>query len=72
MTPRTDVCHFCEDYRTAILHATSDERKRDLLAELAKHLEEAQKEHDDYLAAIEKSKLVTATSNKHPAFAHVT
>ena len=69
MTPRTDVCHFCEDYRITIQRAIG---KKGLLAEFTKYLEEAQKEHDFYLAAIEKLKLALAASNAQPAFAHVT
>ena len=60
------------NYRTAIQHATSDECKKDFGAEFTKHLEEAQKECDAYLAAIEKSKLALTTSNERPTFAHIT
>ena len=65
MTPRTDVCHYCEDYRTAIQGAVTDSAKTTLVTQFGKHLEEAQKERDAYLAAIEKLK-------QEPNFGHYT
>ena len=57
MTPRTDVCKTCEDHRSAIQTAvTEDDRKRSL-SDFSLHLEEAQKERMAYLDAIEKSTL---------------
>ena len=72
MTPRTDVCHFCEDFHTAIQRATSDDDKKHLLAEFSAHLEEAQKERDAFLAAIDRSKQALAANSKYPAYAHIT
>ena len=72
MTPETDVCHFCEDFRTAIQRAVCDDNKKALLAEFQTHLEEAQKERDASLAAIEKSKLALAANTEQPTYAHIT
>ena len=69
MTPRSDVCHYCEDYRTAIQCAVSETDKATHLAEFGKHVEDAQKERDAYLAAIEESKRAIAT-NSEPNFGH--
>ena len=71
MTPRTDVCHYCEDYRIAIQGAVTDSDKTTLVAEFGEHLEEAQKERDAYLAAIEKAKKASTTS-REPNFSHFT
>ena len=43
---------------SAIQRATSDDDKKHLLAEFSAHLEEAQKERDAYLAAIDRSNLL--------------
>ncbi len=52
MTPRTDVCQTCENYRINIQRAMSEDEKKRLLSEFSMHLEVAQKERDTYLAAI--------------------
>ena len=56
ITPRTDVCHYCEDYCIAIQGDVTDSDKTTLVAEFGKYLEETQKERDAYLAVIEKAK----------------
>ena len=71
MTPRSDVCHYCEDYHTAIQCAVSETDKATYLAEFGKHVEDAQKEHNAYIAAIEESKRAIAT-NSEPNFGHFT
>ena len=74
MTPRTDVCYRCEDYRSAIQRAVTENGKQTLLAEFGGHLEEAQKERDAYLAVIERSKQAYSTREQQtiPTFGHYT
>ena len=69
MTPRTDVCHYCENYRIAIQGAVTDSDKAILVAEFREHLE-AQKECHAYLAVIEKAK--KAGTSQEPNFGHFT
>lgn len=75
MTPRTDVCQTCENYRYAIQRALTEDMKKQKLSEFSAHLEIAQKERDFYLAAIKKSKEAAALSvcdNGTPSFLHLT
>ena len=75
MTPRTDVCQRCENFRISIQRAVSEECKKTLLAEFSMHLEVAQKERDTYLLAIKKSKEAAASAsekNSIPTFTHIT
>ena len=44
MTPRTDVCHYCEEYRVLIVKAISENDKVRLAQEFKEHVAEAQKE----------------------------
>ena len=55
MTPRTDVCHYCENFRVLIPKALSEEDKLSLAHKFQKHVDEAQKEREYYLASIRKS-----------------
>ena len=71
MTPRTDVCHYCEGYRIEIQHAFTESKKENLLHRFKTHLEDAQKERDAYLAAIEQSKHANSTSEQ-PDYVHYT
>ena len=57
---------------SAIQRATSDDDKKHLLAEFSAHLEEAQKERDAYIAAIDRSKQALAANREYPAYAHIT
>ena len=75
MTPRTDVCQKCENFRVAIKQAVSEDEKKQLLSDFSAHLEVAQKERDEYLAAIKKSKEAASAAsetNSIPAFTHLT
>ena len=74
MTPRTDVCQYCENYRIAIQQAVTEDDKKKLLAEFSEHLEVAQKERDCYLASIKNSKEACAAAGEGniPSFTHLT
>ena len=74
MTPWTDVCQLCENYRVIIQQAVTEDEKKKLLDEFSTHLEVAQKERDTYLAAIEKSKQAASTTSEGsiPPFTHLT
>ena len=43
MTPRTDVCHLCEEHRCTIQRAVTEHEKKKIMSEFKQHLEEAQK-----------------------------
>jgi hypothetical protein len=75
MTPRTDVCQTCENYRISIQRAMSEDEKKKLLSEFSTHLEVAQKEREMYLAAIKRSKEAAVSAcenNSVPTFTHIT
>jgi hypothetical protein len=75
MTPRTDVCYKCENFRILIQRAVSEAGKKELTLKFQNHIEEAQKERDAYLGAMEKAKKALATSkseNATPLFGHYT
>ena len=55
MTPRTDVCHYCEDYRVLISKAVSEVDKIKLTQEFKAHVEVAQKERQHYLDSMKKA-----------------
>ena len=42
MTPRTDVCHYCEDFRVEIVKAVTEADKTRLAQCFKEHVEEAQ------------------------------
>lgn len=44
MTPRTDVCHYCESYRVQIKHAILEFDKIHLSNKFKEHVTTAQKE----------------------------
>ena len=71
MTPRSDVCKRCEDYRSSVQEAVTEDEKKQKLAEFSQHLEDAQKERDAYLAAIEKAK-VSRSPTGDQKFSHLT
>ena len=56
MSPRTDVCHYCESYRVAIKEAILETDKIRLAERFKDHVTSAQKEREFYLTCIERSK----------------
>ena len=48
MTPRTDVCQKCEDFRSQVSHAVTEDEKRDALQHFNDHLQDAQTEREFY------------------------
>ena len=48
---------MCEDYRSSIQDAVTEDEKQQNLAEFSQHIDDAQKERAAYLAAIDKAKL---------------
>ena len=59
----TDVCKVCEDHRSAIQEAVTEGEKKQKILDFSQHVEEAQKERDAYLEAIEKSKVAMLNRN---------
>ena len=55
MTPRTDVCHYCEDFRVEIVKAVTEADKTKLAQGFKEHVEEAQKERKFYCDCIKKA-----------------
>ena len=55
MTPRTDVCHHCENYRVLISKAVCEDDKLRLAQEFKVHVDEAQNERQHYLDSMKKA-----------------
>ena len=70
MTPRTDVCHYCEDFRVGIVAAVTESDKTKLAHDFQKHVEEAQKEREYYLTCIRRAEESTALGT--PQYCHYT
>jgi len=70
MTPRTDVCHHCEDYRVLISKATSEVDKVRLAQEFKEHVELAQKEQQYYLDSMKKAE--ESVCDGLPSYCHYT
>lgn len=56
MTLHTDVCHYCEGFRVAIVRAVAETEKARLTQDFKEHSEEAQMERKYYLDCIERAK----------------
>lgn len=73
MTPRTDVCHYCENYRVLISKAISEDDKLRLTQEFKEHVDEAQKERQYYLESMKMGEgSVANASNNPPPYCHYT
>ena len=73
MTPRTDVCHYCEEYRVLIVKAISENDKVRLAQEFKEHVAEAQKERQYYLDSIKRGEgSITSISDGPPSYCHYT
>lgn len=73
MTPRTDVCHYCEEYRVLISKAINEDDKLRFSQEFKEHVEEAQKERQHYLDSIKKGEeSIASTSDGPPSYCHYT
>lgn len=70
MTPRTDVCAICENFRTQIKNSTSEEEKVSVTSDFSSHLQEAQEERDYYLTSMEKA--TSELASAPPQYAHYT
>ena len=55
MTPRTDVCHYCESFRVQLRTALQESEKIRLTGEFQEHVTNAQKEREFYLACLRKA-----------------
>ena len=55
MTPHTDVCHYCENFRVLIKDAVVESEKIRLSTEFKEHVTCAQGERDFYLGSIKKA-----------------
>ena len=71
MTPRTDVCHYCEDFRTRIVRAITETDKTQLMQEFKEHVEKAQQEREYYLHCIKRAEESIA-KEELPQYGHYT
>ena len=71
MTPRTDVCAVCEQYREKIKTAVSEEDKISFTSQFSDHLIQAQAERQSYMDSCLSSK-TELSKNSVPNFAHYT
>ena len=55
MTPRTDVCHYCDSYRVQISSAVTESEKIRVSTEFKEHVIAAQEERNFYLGSIKKA-----------------
>ena len=73
MTPRTDVCVYCEKFRVQLKTAVHEEEKVKVTSEFSAHLEEAQKERDNYLTSMKKAESTLIEHKEGPlSYAHYT
>ena len=72
MTPRTDVCHHCEEYRVLISKATSEDDKLRFTREFQAHVNAAQKERQYYLDSMKMAEESVANSDGAPLYCHYT
>ena len=73
MTPRTDVCVYCENFRSKLKEAVAEEEKVKVTSEFSSHLEEAQKERDFYITSMKKAESTLKSHKKGTlSYAHYT
>ena len=72
MTPRSDVCHHCEEYRVLISKAVTEDDKLKLAEEFKGHVDEAQKERQYYLDSMKKAEESAATLSGNRRYCHYT
>ena len=73
MTPRSDVCSTCEEFRIQIRDATHEEDKVRLSTQFASHVELAQQEREYYLTSMKKAEVQLAEAQGiPPSYAHYT
>ena len=72
MTPRTDVCHYCENFRVQIKSAVIESEKVRLSTEFKEHVINAQCERDFYLESIKKAHAQLQESSRSPNYGHYT
>ena len=56
MTPRTDVCYYCENFRVQLKDAVRESDKLCLTTEFKQHVKNAQDEHEHYHATMKQAK----------------
>ena len=73
MTPRTDVCQTCEDFRVKIMNSVQEKQKLSYSQQFHKHVALAQMERQYYIDSIKKAEegLKCAVSDK-PTYCHYT
>ena len=71
MTPRTDVCHYCENFRTQLVRAITETDKTRLTLAFKEHVEMAQEERDYYLLCIKRAEESIA-KEEIPQYGHYT
>lgn len=72
MTPRTDVCHYCENFRAQLMRVVVESEKIQLSQDFQKHVKEAQMEREYYLACISRAETCSTTDGSIPQYGHYT
>ena len=74
MTPRTDVCETCENFRVSISTAVLEDEKLSLSEQFQSHVNLAQKERQYYLDSSRKAEesLQSCSPGGHPLYCHYT
>lgn len=75
MTPRSDVCATCEQFRIDIRDVISEEDKVKLSTEFAAHIQIAQEEREYYVSSMKKAECELSKvqgSQSRPQYAHYT
>lgn len=55
MTPRTDVCHHCENFRIHVMKAVTEDEKTRTMQDFTSHVEMARLECQHYLECIQRA-----------------
>ena len=72
MTPQTDVCHYCENFRVLLKHAVVESEKLCLSTEFKQHVKSAQDEREHYLATMKQAKESLTESETTARYGHYT
>lgn len=72
MTPRTDVCQHCENYRVLISKAITEGDKFTLTQQFKEHVDLAQKERQYFLDSMKKAEESIKSASDRPSYCHYT
>ena len=70
MTPCTDVCQHCENYRVLISKVITESDKLTLTQQFKEHVDLAQKERQYYLDSMKKAEESIKSASDRPSYCH--